>query len=99
MTLNEHATNVIADAKARLGNKIWIEYIPQYEEVVVVDCRCDVDEAKPERIAFDTKFTYQCMNCGGGVTDEGNNNFNRYWGFSGYDEYEGAFEGHEEEDE
>lgn len=53
---------------------------------IVKDCVCDVMVMEPERLSFEDHYTHKCTNCGGGVTHEKNDSYNRYWGFSGYDE-------------
>lgn len=51
-------------------------------------CKCDLHVTCPERITFDfdEPFTHVCKTCEGGITYQQNDNYNRYWGFSGYDE-------------
>ncbi len=53
-------------------------------------CRHDVDVMAPKRgLNVDC---YVCEECGGLITDRMNNDYNRYWGYSGYDEYYGEFD-------
>lgn len=50
-------------------------------------CECDVLVMHPEHAANLAWPLRMCIACRGVVTYERNDDFNRYWGFSGYDEY------------
>jgi hypothetical protein len=56
-------------------------------EIPTKSCECDVLVMSPERISFDADYTHICENCKGGITYQMNDNYNQYFGFSGYDEY------------
>ncbi|UOF78663.1 churchill protein [Caudoviricetes sp.] len=59
----------------------------QKEKVIPpTTCQCDVMVMCPERVSFDAYFTHVCKTCGGGITFAMNDDYNRYGGFSGYDE-------------
>lgn len=56
--------------------------------VPTTDCTCDLYTIFPNRISFKHHYTHKCEKCGGGITREKNDNFNRFYKFSGYDDDE-----------
>ena len=55
-------------------------------ETIVTACRCEVELMNPVRIISSPMYTHQCNTCQGGITYERNDNYNKYFGYSGYDD-------------
>lgn len=53
---------------------------------IIRQCQCGVAQMLPERMSFDNHFTHQCLACLDGITAQQNDDYNKYWGYSGYDE-------------
>jgi predicted SprT family Zn-dependent metalloprotease len=54
---------------------------------VLAICDCDVMVMQPKRLDEPTeRYEHVCERCNGGISDEHYQAFDRYYGFSGYDE-------------
>lgn len=66
--------------------------MPKTKETSAKSCTCSFQEMEPERICFDNIYTHKCLHCGGRVTEAQNKAYNRFYGFSGFDEKPADFE-------
>lgn len=59
-----------------------------HETVIVIkSCKCDVSAMAPAALEEPVEpFTHICSICTGGITFAAMNMYNKYYGYSGYDE-------------
>lgn len=56
-------------------------------ETKAKDCECPIETMDPKRVSFTSRHrSHICKKCNGGISSQRNIAFNKYYGYSGYDE-------------